>query len=227
MKRKQIPQIINVKWYPKFMKELTAEFLSWFVLKTNATKPFIPVIESILKESQMNRVINIDFSLGAGIDTVQHFLQDEIEVQSIAITEFNTDERGVYLFVNSFHQLDQSKAREILNQIAESGNPLVIVEGNNDSLWQIVGMTIFVPLSVLLTAFFVKPFRILRVLFTYLIPLLPLFIMIDGCIALLKLYNPKDLLELTSSVEVAQYRWKAGKNDNGRGGKIMYLTGTP
>ncbi|RXR29429.1 hypothetical protein EQG68_13160 [Flavobacterium piscinae] len=225
MKRKQITQIINVRWFPKFLKTLVAEFLSWFVLKVNATKPFIPVIEDILNKTYNKRIINIEFGIGAGIETVKPFLNDGVKVDSIAISNFNTSEKGVYLFVNSFHQLNASEAKKILQNIEESGNPVVVVEGNNDSLWQIVGMTVFVPLTVLLTAFFVKPFRISRIIFTYLIPILPIVIVIDGCIALLKLYNPTDLLALTSSLENNNYEWKAGKNDNGRGGKIMYLTG--
>ncbi|MEZ4796094.1 MAG: hypothetical protein R2785_02885 [Flavobacteriaceae bacterium] len=225
MKRKQITQIINVGWFPKFLKSLIAEFLSWFVAKVNATKPFIPVIEDILNKTNHKRIINIEFNVGAGIETVKPFLKDDVTVDSIHISNFNTSEKGVYLFVNSFHQLNSEKAKKILQDIVDSGNPLVVVEGNNDSLWQIVGMTVFVPLTVLLTAFFVMPFRISRIIFTYLIPILPIIIVIDGCIALLKLYNPTDLLELTSSLERNNYDWKAGKNDNGRGGKIMYLTG--
>ncbi|MEM6720304.1 MAG: hypothetical protein AAF611_13345 [Bacteroidota bacterium] len=225
MKRKQITQIINTNWCPTFIKKMIAEFLSWFVLQTNATKPFIPVIEDILEKTQTKKIINIEFNLGAGIETVQPFLKDDITVDSIRISEFHTNKNGLYLFINSFHQLHASKAKEVLQKIADSGNPVVIVEGNNDSLWQIVGMTVFVPLTVLLTAFFVKPFRMVRILFTYIIPILPIIIVIDGCIALLKLYNPSDLLTLTSSVTTKNYDWKAGKNDNGRGGKIMYLTG--
>lgn len=225
MKRKQITQIINVGWFPKFLKSLIAEFLSWFVAKVNATKPFIPVIEDILNKTNHKRIINIEFNVGAGIETVKPFLKDDVTVDSIHISNFNTSEKGVYLCVNSFHQLNSEKAKKILQDIVDSGNPVVVVEGNNDSLWQIVGMTVFVPLTVLLTAFFVKPFRISRIIFTYLIPILPIIIVIDGCIALLKLYNPTDLLELTSSLERNNYDWKAGKNDNGRGGKIMYLTG--
>lgn len=225
MKRKQITQIINVGWFPKFLKSLIAEFLSWFVVKVNATKPFIPVIEDILNKTNHKRIINIEFNVGAGIETVKPFLKDDVTVDSIHISNFNTSEKGVYLFVNSFHQLNSEKAKKILQDIVDSGNPVVVVEGNNDSLWQIVGMTVFVPLTVLLTAFFVKPFRISRIIFTYLIPILPIIIVIDGCIALLKLYNPTDLLELTSSLERNNYDWKAGKNDNGRGGKIMYLIG--
>jgi len=225
MKRKQITQITNTSWCPRLIKRLTADFLSWFVLMVNATKPFIPVIEEIVAKTEIDNIINIEFNVGAGIDTVKPFLGNDISIKSIPISMFNTDEKGVYLFVNSFHQLNVTQAKEILDRIVSSKNPIVIVEGNNDSLWQVVGMTIFLPLTILLTTPFVKPFSVSRLVFTYLIPVLPIVIVIDGCLALLKLYSPTDLLELTTSLNVRNYEWQAGKNDNGRGGKIMYLTG--
>ena len=104
---------------------------------------------------------------------------------------------------------------------------MVVVEGNNDSLWQVVGMTVFVPLAVILSAPLVKPFRVTRLIFTYLIPVLPIVTMLDGFLALFKLYNPNDLNELVSEIPENNYTWKSAKADNGRGGKIMYLIGWP
>lgn len=223
MKRKQIKQLINTTWYPKLLKQLTAEFLSWFVLKVNASKPFIPVIDKVLYETEQKSIINIDFGLGAGLDVVKQFLDKNIKITSYPYSEFNTSKLGVYLFVNSFHQLSVNQAKNTLKRICESGNPVVVLEGNNDSLWQIVGMTFFVPMSVIFSAPFVKPFRFSRVIFTYFVPILPFTIVIDGCIALLKLYNPSDLNELVK--ELKHYNWHTEKKDNGRGGKIIYLTG--
>jgi hypothetical protein len=227
MRRKQIPQLINTKWFPRHIRKLCSEFLSCFVLKVNATKPFIPVIESALIESKKNNIINLEFNdIGAGIETVKPFLNQHLAITSIPLSEINTQQqRGMYLFVNSFHQLPAINAKKTLEEIAKSGNPVVVVEGNNDSLWQLVGMTIFLPVAVILSAPFVKPFRWSRILFTYIIPILPVIMPIDGCIGLLKLYNPKDLNKLTSSIKVSDYKWTAGKEDNGRGGKIIYLTG--
>mgnify|MGYP005992915527 CR=1 FL=1 len=225
MRRKQIRQIINLKWFPTHLKTLIAEFLSWFVLKVNASKPFIPVINDILTREKLTRIINIEFNVGAGVETVTPFLGKEIKVQSIYHEKFNTNKNGLYLYVNCFHQLSYEQAKSSLKKICESGNPIAIVEGNNDSLWQIVGMTIFVPITVLLSAPFVKPFRVSRLLFTYIIPLLLIVIMIDGCVALLKLYNPSDLAKITSDLQIKNYEWKTGKEDNGRGGKIIYLIG--
>lgn len=223
MRRRQVPQFISSKICPRFIKTLVAEFLSWFVVKANASKPFLPVINDVLTRTKTNSIINIELGVGGGIETITPFLNKGVDVKTLPIDEFNTKQSGLYLFVNSFHQLPPDKAKAILEQIADSGNPIVAVEGNNDSLWQIVGMTVFVPLTVILSAPFVKPFRLDRLLFTYIIPILPLIILFDGCAALMKLYNPADLKELTSPIK--NYRWEYGKNDNRRGGKIIYLKG--
>jgi len=49
--------------------------------------------------------------------------------------------------------------------------------------------------------------------------------LVDGFLALLKLYAPVDLDELTASINQKDYVWRSGKLDNGRGGKIIYLLG--
>lgn len=227
MKRKQVPQLINQSWFPAHLKQLMFEFMSWFVHKVNAAKPFLPILEQGLQHTPSQQMIHIDRKMGAGIETVVPHLPDSVSVQNIPLAEMRTDEKGLYTMVNAFHQFRPDEARNFLSQIAESRNPVAILEGNNDSLWQVVGMTIFVPLTILLTAPFVRPFRSTRLLFTYLIPILPLATFLDGFLALFKLYAPGDLDQLVSTIQVPNYRWESGKRDNGRGGKIMYLLGYP
>ena len=45
---------------------------------------------------------------------------------------------------NGNGEINRNEAKQILTQVAISKNPILILEGNNDSLWQIVGMTFFV-----------------------------------------------------------------------------------
>ena len=225
MKRRQIPQITNTSWFPGFMTRCIHEFMTWFVDKVNAAKPFLPVIEEGLQHA--NHIVVMEKKVGAGFETVDSLIDEKFERTAVDMDSFNADQEGLYVCVNSFHQLTPEKAGNILNQVAEKRQPIVIVEGNNDSLWQVFGMTVIVPLTVLLTAPFVKPFRVERLLFTYLIPILPLVTFIDGFLALFKLYAPQDLDELTASVDEKNYVWRSGKQDNGRGGKIIYLIGMP
>ena len=199
--------------------------MTWFVVKVNASKPFIPVIEEGLKHA--NRIMVIDKKCGAGFETVDHLIDGKIKRVKVDADNFEANEEGLYLSVNSFHQFTVKEAKEILAQVSKNRQPIVVVEGNNDSLWQVFGMTVIVPLTVILTAPFVKPFRLERLVFTYLIPLLPSVTFLDGFIALFKLYAPKDLDELTASLNEENYYWRSGKMDNGRGGKIIFLIGHP
>lgn len=225
MKRKQVPQITNSNWFPDFLTRCVHEFMTWFVNKVNAAKPFMPVIEEGLKYA--NRIVVIDKKCGAGFETVDKLLDDKIKRVYVNAENFKTTEEGMYLSVNSFHQFTAKEAKEILSKVSKKRHPIVVVEGNNDSLWQVFGMTVIVPLTVIITAPFVTPFRFERLFFTYLIPVLPLVTFLDGFIALFKLYAPKDLDELTASINAENYYWRSGKMDNGRGGKIIYLFGYP
>ncbi|MBL7900307.1 MAG: hypothetical protein JNJ99_17350 [Crocinitomicaceae bacterium] len=199
--------------------------MTWFVGKVNAAKPFLPVIEEGLKYQK--RIVVINKKCGAGFETVDPLIDSKIERAYIESKNFDPIEPGLYLSVNSFHQFNKEEAKEILSRAAKKRYPIVVVEGNNDSLWQVFGMTVIVPLTVILTAPFVKPFRPERLVFTYLIPILPLVTFLDGFLALFKLYAPADLNELTSSIITEKYEWRSGKSDNGRGGKIIYLIGHP
>ncbi|MCB0735915.1 MAG: hypothetical protein KDC92_00285 [Bacteroidetes bacterium] len=225
MKRKQVPQIMNQKWFPGFLRSSIHEFMTWFVGKVKAAKPFMPVIERGL--STTNKIVAIESNVGAGFETLEPYISKSTVIRRTSIDNFNANNEGLYVMVNTLHQLDVKSARNLLTHIAKKRQPLAFVEGNNDSLWQVVGMTIFVPLTVLFTAPFVKPFRLERLLFTYIIPILPLVTFIDGFLALFKLYAPKDLDELVAPIKQEGYTWESGKLPNGRGGKIIYLLGVP
>ncbi len=86
---------------------------------------------------------------------------------------------------------------------------------------------IFSPLSVIFTTPFIKPFKIGRIVFTYLIPILPILIMWDGIISCFRTYSVKEMNELVNLLHQADtYDWQIGKKGN-RAIKILHLIGTP
>lgn len=225
MKRKHITQISNTTWFPAILRTCMHEFMTWFVGKVHAAKPFMPIIDEGLQYA--NRIVAVNMEVGAGFETLIPLIDPNIERTSTGMRNFRADQDGLYVLVNSFHQLKPDQARNFLSSVAKRRQPVAVLEGNNDSLWQVFGMTVIVPLTVLLTAPFVKPFRLTRIIFTYLIPILPIVTLLDGFFALFMLYAPQDLDELTQSIESKDYQWRSGKLDNGRGGKIIYLLGHP
>ena len=69
----------------------------------------------------------------------------------------------------------------------------------------------------------VRPFRVSRVVLTYLLPLIPVLVAWDGTVSALRAYTPDELLELARSTPGSErYVWEAGT-----AGSALYLTGIP
>jgi hypothetical protein len=66
------------------------------------------------------------------------------------------------------------------------------------------------PIYVLLLTPFVRPLTIWQVLFTYVIPLLPLLIAWDGFVSTLRTYSPKELERMTAALRSDDYDWEIG-----------------
>ncbi len=110
MKRKNVPQIINQDWFPPLLKRSIYEFMTWFVQKTGAAQAFLPLVEEGMKYSSSGTIINIDQQIGAGIVTLRPLLAPCITIQNKAIEQFHPTAEGLYLSVNSFHQLNPQQA---------------------------------------------------------------------------------------------------------------------
>jgi hypothetical protein len=83
------------------------------------------------------------------------------------------------------------------------------------------------PLMLFFLTLFIKPFRLSRLFFTYIIPLIPIFALWDGIVSMLRIYSPDELLQMTSELGKENYVWKAGLLTNKIGTKITYLIGYP
>ena len=79
---------------------------------------------------------------------------------------------------------------------------------------------------VFLAAPFLKPFRVSRLVFTYLIPLVPLFLLWDGFVSCLRVYSPAELRDLVSQLGATNYEWDIGTTRVGPG-VVTYLIGIP
>jgi hypothetical protein len=72
----------------------------------------------------------------------------------------------------------------------------------------------------------IRPFRWSRMLWTYLLPVVPFTLLIDGLLSCLRSYSLDDLRELTEGLGGEDYRWETGNERGGRIG-IVYLIGRP
>lgn len=131
---------------------------------------------------------------------------------------------GVRTMFDALHHHRPDDARAILADAYRAGAPIVIGEATSRRLPIILASAVLVPVLVLLFTLLVRPFSGWRLLFTYLIPILPLLILWDGIVSCLRTYRPDELFALTAGLD--GYRWEAAELRT-KAAMITYLIGEP
>jgi O-antigen/teichoic acid export membrane protein len=86
--------------------------------------------------------------------------------------------------------------------------------------------TVLMPLAGLLTAPFARPFRISRIFWTYVIPVIPFVLFFDGVVSCLRAYSQKELSVLVAQVRAENYVWQIGERSGGLA-PVTFLIGYP
>jgi hypothetical protein len=74
----------------------------------------------------------------------------------------------------------------------------------------------------------IRPRSVFQLLFTYLVPVLPLMIFWDGFVSRFSTYSPEEMLAMTASLNASDYRWRVGNiSIPGLPVAVPYLIGCP
>ena len=238
---------------PRFSKKLFDRFLQFLSNKTNLYNPIIPIIEETLRNRKISTIIDLGSGGGGGLVRLNEELKKNVPELNIIMTDYfpniiafehtkklspnfsyeknPVDARNVPANLKglrtqflSFHHFKPAEAKLILQHALDSKSPIAIFEAQERSLSSIIAMLLS-PVSVFLTSPFIRPFKIGRIVFTYLIPIVPLIVLWDGIISSLRTYSVKEMNELIQSLNKHEiYDWQVGKINSGPS-KILYLIG--
>ena len=255
MPRIHLFEFEDLKWFPKALRDYGTDFLQFLSNKAKVFKPLIPVIKNALDETGNNRIIDLASGGGGGLIWLNQELKKELPDLQITLTDYypnikafeytsrhstninyikeSIDARdvpdhlqGLRTQFLSLHHFKQSDATSILQNAVDSGRPILIAEAQERSLPSILAM-LFSPISVWLTTPFIRPFRWGRLLFTYLIPIVPLFVLWDGVVSALRTYSVKEMQELVDALdEKDTFKWDIQRVKSGPG-VVLFLLGIP
>ncbi|EMR03992.1 hypothetical protein [Cesiribacter andamanensis] len=135
--------------------------------------------------------------------------------------------QGVRTMVSSLHHMKPRQARAILADALEKKQALCVLEISDNrfpiALWWVA--LPFNLLTALLLAPLARPLDWRLLVFTYLIPLIPICFAWDGAVSNARTYTLEDLEKLLEGLQRENYRWEMGKIP-GRSAKV-YLLGLP
>lgn len=243
------------RWFPNFLRNYGTDFLQFLSNKTGMFKPIVPKLKQTLLQCNTHTIIDLGSGGGGGLLGLNTALSTVLPDVKIILTDYfpnipafrytmqqsdnfsyvadPVDARlvppeltGLRTQFLSFHHFRPSDALQILQNAVDAHAPIAIFEGQERSFPSLLAM-FFSPITVLLTTPFIRPFKWGRLLFTYLLPVVPLFVWWDGIISSLRTYSLREMNNLCAQVSGSdRYNWEVGKVRSGPS-KILYLIGTP
>lgn len=132
---------------------------------------------------------------------------------------------GVRTIFSSFHHFPPAVAQAILRDAASKKAAIGIFEGASKSWLELLLLWTVFPVIIVLVTPFIRPFKLSRLFFTYIVPLIPLGIIWDGSVSLLRIYTPKMLQQMADKASIPGYTWRAGKTGTRPGKHVIYLIG--
>lgn len=131
--------------------------------------------------------------------------------------------KGLRTMFTSFHHFSPEDARAILQDAVDAGESVGIFEITRRAPSTIGIILVGVVLMFLHTPR-IRPFRWSRLLWTYLIPIIPFVLLFDGVVSCLRTYRPEELREIVDKLTAREYRWEIGEVE-GKRAPVTYLIG--
>ena len=254
MGRIHLFEIEDQKWCPKLLRDCLTDYLRHFEEKENIYANAIPILKKGLSHSRHDKIV--DFCSGAAgpwknllteLPTSKVTLTDlypnrgwletinkrgnvrlNYSLDSVNALELNQNLSGLKTMFGSFHHFKPSQALNILINAQAQSESIAIFEFTERNLFNLLFYPVLSLLGVLLVTPAIRPFRWLRIIFTYIVPLVPLAAVWDGYVSNLRTYSEEELKSLTAKIKTEEYVWEIGRlKTKNPLIKITYLLGIP
>ncbi|MEM1259642.1 MAG: hypothetical protein AAGH81_14000 [Bacteroidota bacterium] len=148
--------------------------------------------------------------------------------KSVDAPKLHEAPEGLKTMIASFHHMPPGIARQILSSAETNREPLLIYEiGENNVptlLWWLllpISLSILVIMALVMTPF-VKPLTASQLLFTYIIPVIPLIYAWDGQASVKRTYTFEDVQKLLGDSKTQDYKWEIAKAKKSNGKNAGY-----
>ena len=147
--------------------------------------------------------------------------------EPVDATRVPGDLHGFRTIFTAFHHFRPEQACAVLADAVRTRQGIGVFEVTQRGVLALL-LTMLAPLVVLLVTPLIRPFRWSRLLWTYLIPLVPMIMLFDGLVSCLRTYSVQELHDLTARLGTNDYLWDIGTvKSKTTPIPITYLIGVP
>jgi hypothetical protein len=257
MRRRQLVELEDLPWCPRVVRDGGTDWLAFMANRTKVFAAVAPKIRAAMEATGTPRVLDLcsggggpwltlqpELARSGPADVVLSDLYPNARLrrdlartsagslrfhdEAIDATNVPAEIDGVRTMFNAFHHFPPEGARAILSDAVTKRRAIAVFEATDSRAIGLLAIPLQLPLILLLTPF-VRPFRWTRLLFTYVVPLIPGMVLFDGTASFLRLYLPDDLRQLVKEVpDHESFAWDIGSTRvRGMPVGITHLVGVP
>lgn len=253
MRRVQFIEIHEQPWFPSSLRDGVTDALQFGFHLLKAYAPIAPLLQGALDSTRSRSVVDMcsggggpwfDFSrkLQADPPGLHIWLTDKYPnlgaLQNVRAASGNHitfypgsveamkvpgDLKGFRTMFTSFHHFAPEEARAILQNAVDARESIGIFETARRAP-STIGLVFAFALMLFVCTPWIRPFRWSRLLWTYLVPIIPLVLLFDGVVSCLRTYRPQELRELVEKLRASEYQWEIGEHSTGYT-PVTYLIG--
>jgi hypothetical protein len=254
MPRLHLFEFNDQAWVPAWFRECETDYLHTVLERMRSFDRVVPLLVALVRDSGSERIVDLCSGGGGPMLSLQAELSRKLGrdlpvvltdlfpsgsgrrriaghagltylEKPVDATRVPPDLDGTRTLFDGLHHFRPDAAGRILADAARARAPIGAFEISRRQALPLLTSPLIL-LAVLLVTPILRPFSWRRLVFTYLVPLLPLAIWWDGVVSNLRAYSMRELEELTRELNGPGYGFETGELSAGPV-TITWLAGRP
>ena len=236
-----LKELEDYPWFPSYLRKMQLEYVGWISVQLRLYHPLL----KLLQQFPSNKWI--DLASGSGWPAfylqknashqIHYTLSDlypesisnevkkqmEVELEPLNLIDFQPQSGKQYSIFNAFHHFTSEQQKQVINKMKEARASCIIAEVLEPTLICFLQVTLAAFILQPLSAWAIKPFAILRLITTYLIPIQLMTVAWDGWLSVVKSKTVKQYKELLSEFADHQYTIEVKRIQQLQGNLIIII----
>lgn len=256
MNRINVSEIHEQVWFPKNLRDHVTDALQSILNWGSVYRPIASRLAQAIKAAEADQVVDLCSGAGGPWTWLSRTIADQVSTRiRVCLTDkypnlpaFENAQQesggaitysaepvdavkipaqisGFRTVFSSFHHFPPKEAAAVLQNAIDNRQGIGIFEAAARKPLNILA-TFLAPIAAVLVTPVMRPFRWSRLFWTYVIPVVPFVLLVDGILSCLRAYSTAELSKLVSSLNGESYKWQIGKGTAGIV-RVTYMLGYP
>jgi hypothetical protein len=250
MRRVYFAEIHEQRWFPQKLRDDVTFTLQFIFNAARLYRPIVARLGAAIRAAKSDRVLDLCSGAGGPWIWLQRMIAERTSLPTkVILTDRypnlpafrHTQEAsghaisycaepvdaqkippgllGFRTIFSSIHHFTPDGIAAILRDAVDRGEGIGVFEAAKRRPSAVL-CAFCMPIATICLVPFMRPFRIARLLWTYLVPVIPFVMLVDGVVSCLRAYSPTELRELAVSIGAPDYVWDVGETS-----AVTYLVG--